>query len=149
MSTELWTSLTSQGTVLTATELNALADAAYSVVGTQIDNQTYLAVWGVLRLSITFGSAPTDESVVEFYQHCALDGTNFADGSTSGTTHPGVQLHCCDISVDDHTNAQLLDSAPFRLLPGKLKFSCRNRTGAAFPAAPSVTLYTFNRQFSG
>lgn len=143
MATELWSGLTDRGNVLT-TELNALANGNFSVKGTEFANQTHLAVWGILRLSVDFVSAPTDEATVELYMHAALDGTNYTDGDAS--THPAQQLYAGEWSFDDVTAVQALDCVPFRLVPAKLKFQVRNRSGQDFPGTGStVRLYTFNR----
>lgn len=131
---------TSRSTVLT-TELNSLAAAGVSVAGTEIDNSTNLDVWGQLKLSVTFGSAPTAGGYVNLYMVTAPDGTNYED---SGTVTPIHRL-VASLPVRAVNTAQILNSKPIILEPGKTKFYLENVTSQAFPASAStVTLYTAN-----
>lgn len=143
MPTEKWDVFTSRGDVLT-TEMDGLANGNYSNVGsTVLGNDVNLDRWAVAEWTGTFGSAPTDESVLEVYIHVSLDGTNYPDGGNSD--HPGASLHVADIPLVNNTNAQRVQSAPFQLMPGKTKFSICNRSGVAMPNGSHLKIYTTNR----
>lgn len=143
MATELFSALTSRGTVL-GTELNALANGSYTAVGTLVDNGSNLDRFGVLTCAVDFVSAPTDRSAVDVFMIPAPDGTNYVDGSAS--VRPSSRNWLASFEMLATTAAQVLLSNRFELLPCKFKLIAYNRSGQAFPASGSViTLYTFNR----
>lgn len=148
MPTELWTGLTSRGTVL-GSELDALGNAAYSAAGsTVVDNATNLDRFGLAELTVTFGSAPTADAPVHLYAVYAPDGTNYADGG--GSVRPAdLSLYLGTFQVRAVTTAQRIQTPRFELKPAKLKVVAYNGSGQAFPASGSVvTLYTFNRSIT-
>lgn len=136
----LWNAAVSdEGTVLT-TQLNSLADQAYSAAGSEYDNTVDLWQYGWLRLSVTFASAPTTAAWAELYLHTALDGTNYPTLDTDNDPRAGQGVAFIDLI--DTTSAQRRDSQMIRLPPCKFKFSLRNVSGQTFPASGStVTLY--------
>lgn len=143
MATEKWAAYTSRGSVL-STELNALASAGRSAAGTEVDNSANLDMFGVLELSVTFGTAPAAGGYVEIYMVTAPDGTNYEDGSN--TVDPGTHKLIDRIPVRAVTTAQRLSGRLIPLLPEKTKFLIYNGSGQAFPASGStLTLYTTNR----
>ena len=143
MATEKWAAYTSRGSVL-STELNALASAGRSAAGAEVDNGTNLDMFGVLELSVTFGTAPSAGGYVEIYMVTAPDGTNYEDGSN--TIDPGTHKLVDRIPVRAVTTAQRLSGRLIPLLPEKTKFLLYNGSGQAFPASGStLTLYTTNR----
>ncbi len=140
MATEKWSTLTSRANLLT-TQLNALADAAYSAVGAELDNGTNLDRFMVAELTADFVSATDDRAAIDLYMIPAVDGTNYADA-----TEPSAYHFVGSFMVDNTTAAQRLVTAPFQLLPCKVKFLVHNRSGEAFPATGSIVNgYTFNR----
>lgn len=144
MSTEFISTLTSRGTVLT-TELDSLADAAYSGVGSELENATNKDRFGIAEVGVTFGSAPTDYSVLDLYMVTALDGTNYPDGSAS--LRPSQEKWVGSFQLRAVTTAQRVQCAPFEMLGCKSKFILRNGSGQALPASgTTVNLYTFNRE---
>lgn len=143
MATIKWAGYTDRSTVLT-TELNALANAGRSAAGTEVDNGANLDMYGVLELSVTFGTAPSAGGYVEIYMVTAPDGTNYEDGSN--TVDPGTHKLVDRIPVRAVTTAQRLSGRLIPLLPEKTKFLLYNGSGQAFPASGStLTLYTTNR----
>jgi hypothetical protein len=132
---------TSRSTVLT-TELNALADAAYSAIGTEIDNATNLDTYG--KVVVVLASLdPAAGAVVELYMVTAPDGTNYDDAPSA--TNLATHLLVAVIPVDSASSAKRCMSPVFMLQPAKTKFYLRNACGVAFAATGStVTLYTSN-----
>lgn len=133
---------TSRGNVL-ATELNALANGSRTNAGTEIDNSVNLDKYGFLELDVTFGSAPNADGYVAIYVVTALDGTNYATGSS--TAAPGADTWVINIPVNAVNTAQIKQVGPIALPPSKCKFILENKSGQAFPASGSVLkLFTAN-----
>ncbi len=144
--TEKWAAFTNRGTVLT-TEMNSLINAAYTAVGTVIDNSVNLDRFGCLLLSSTWGSAPVLNSVCRMYALVALDGTNYEDGGSS--VRPTEAAFCGVFQLQNVTSAQLVRTPMFELVPSKTKFVLFNGSGQTMAASAStVTLFTTNRTFS-
>lgn len=132
----LWDAVVSdEGNVLT-TQLDALADTAYSAAGAEYDNTADLWQYGWLRLAVDFVSAPTQPASADIYLHTALDGTNYPTLDSDNDPRGGQLV--CTIDLIDTTAAQIRDSRMFRLPPCKLKFSLRNLAGQAYPASGST-----------
>lgn len=141
MPTEKFTAVTLRANLLT-TQLDALADAAYSALGVELDNNSNLDRFAYADLTVDFVSAPTDRAAIDLYCVPALDGTHYPD-----VTEPAAYHFAASFMVDNTTAAQRLATARFELPPCKCKFIVRNRSGQAFPASGSiVNVYTFNRQ---
>ena len=130
------------GNVL-STELNALANGSRTNAGTEINNSVNLDKYGWLELDVTFGSAPSADGYVAIYMVTALDGTNYATGSS--TAPPGPDTWVLNIPVNAVNTAQIKQVGPIALPPAKLKFLLENKSGRAFPASGSVLkLFTAN-----
>jgi hypothetical protein len=144
MATFKWATWTDRSTVLT-TELNSLASSARSNAGTEVANQTNKDKYGIVELTVTFGSAPSAGALVNVYMVTAPDGTNYEDGSSS--SDPGMHTHVATVALKATTSAQRVSSAMFPLKPLKTKFILENRTSQAFPSSGSqVKLYTGNEE---
>lgn len=140
MPTENWSVMTAHASLLT-TQLDALADAGLSVVGTALDNGTNKDRFAVAECLVDFVSAPTDRAAIDLYMSIAPDGTNYADSAD-----PAQYAFVGSFMVDNATAAQRLVTARFEIPPCKVKFQVKNRSGQAFPASGSiVNVYTFNR----
>jgi len=132
----LWqTTPNSRGNVL-STELNALADAAFTAAGTALDNSANLDKYAYLELNVDFVSAPSAGAYCAIYMVMALDGTNYADGS--GSVNPGADAWVISIPILASTAAQNKQVGPIPLPPAKVKFLLENKTGQAFPASGST-----------
>jgi hypothetical protein len=118
------------------TELDALANGSYTNGSAAIDNTSNLYLLEDLELTVTFGSSPTDKAPVEVYLLPSIDGTNYADGSSSVT--PARSLFVGSFLVRNTTSAQRLLLRGVPLPPGKYKYMVKNGTGQAFPASGSV-----------
>lgn len=128
-----------QGDLLT-TELNSLANAAYSAVGTAFDNTSGLARWA--SAEIVLGSlTPTAGAYLMLFLVQSLDGTNYEDAPSS--TNPGMHMAVAILNVATGAAAKRVMAPPFALPAGKFKPVLLNGTGAAFPASGNtVALYT-------
>ena len=138
----LWdTAVASEGTVLT-TELNSLADGAWSALGSEFTNNTVLKQYFKVRVAIDFVSAPATGAFVSLYACTALDGTNYE--TIDSDNDPRADKLVAVIQLIDTTAAQVRDSGIFTLAPAKTKFILKNSSGQACPASGStVTLYSF------
>jgi hypothetical protein len=139
----LWQTVpNSRGNVL-STELNALASGSRTNAGTAIDNSTNLDKYGYLELNVDFVSAPSAGAYCAIYMVMSLDGTNYADGSS--TVDPGADAWVINIPILASTAAQNKQVGPIALPPSKFKLILLNVTGQAFPASGStLELFTAN-----
>lgn len=138
----LWdTSWTSRGTVLT-TELNSLADGAFSAVGTAVDNTSNLDQYG--GLDIVLGSLnPTAGAFLQLHLVQSYDGTTYEDAASS--TNPSYHNVVASIPVTTGSAAKRVMSPLFRIPPGKFKFVLYNDCNVSLAASGNtVTLYTTN-----
>lgn len=121
-----------------STELNSLANGAYTNAGTAFDNAnaSNLNTYGWLELNVTFGSAPTDKSTIDIYMLKAMDGTNYEDGSSS--VRPAGASLVASIDLRNSTSAQKRASGMFVMPPSPVKFLAYNGSGQAFPASGST-----------
>jgi hypothetical protein len=144
MATEKFTAATDRGDLLT-TQLDALADGAQSVGGTELDNATNKDRWAVAVLNVDTASATDALAVAELFQIIAPDGTNYEDATVVAEL-----ARCATFQFAAVATAQRMVSNPFRLRgPFKTKFILKNRSGEAFPASGStVEIHTFNRDIS-
>lgn len=144
MATEKMAALTSRGTVLT-TELNALANNAYSALGTEIDNGTNLDRFGMCVAFLPTGTAPTVDTTLDLFLVPAADGTNYADGG--GAVKPAAAMFVGSFQLRAVATDQRISTPLFPLPPCKFKFSLfNNATGQALDATlNTVTLFTTNR----
>lgn len=126
-----------------STELNALANAARTAAGTEVDNATNLDQYGKVEINVDFVSAPSAGAYFDLHMLTAPDGTDYEDGS--GSVDPGSHTLVARIPVRADTAAQRLMSRVFPLEPAKTKFILLNQSGQAFPATGStVELFTTN-----
>ena len=141
----LWqTTPTSRGTVLT-TQLDGLANNAWSGVGTEINNSSNLDQWGMLEVSLA-SLNPVANQTLQFYMSQAPGGTNYEDPASS--TNPAPHQLVATLVLTSGSATKLVSSAWFRLPPCKIKFVGQNvliASGVALGATGNtVTLYTDN-----
>lgn len=131
------------------TDLNSLASGAGSALSAAWANNTNLDTEAMAELTITFGTAPTADAVIEVYAVPAPDLTNYADYVSGGSPAANANHYVGAFIVRAVTTAQRLTTRRFTL-PGNLpvKFALVNRSGQAFPASGSVfRLVTWNYQW--
>ena len=134
---------TSRGTVLT-TELNTLGSAAYSGLGTEIDNTTNLDQYGACHIHLA-SLSPAAGAYVQLFLVQELAST-YEQGAAS--TNPGYHQSVAVMSVDTAAAAAKEIATPwFRIPPGKFKLVLYNGTGVALGGTlNTVTLYTSDDQ---
>lgn len=134
----------SRGTVLT-TELNALANGGFSVVGPAFDNTANLDEW--MGVDIVLASlTPTAGAYIQIFIAVSLDGTTYEDAPSA--TQPGAMQLVATVSVSTGASAKrVMTKDLFRIPPCKFKFVLKNATGVALAATGNtVTAYTTNEQ---
>jgi hypothetical protein len=119
-----------------STELNSLGATSGKAISSAQDNSATLALFDDVELNVTFGSAPTAGTVVELYLVTSIDGTNYADGSSS--VLPQSSLYVGGFAVRAVTSAQRMHIRGVALPPGLFKYLLQNTTNQAFPASGST-----------
>jgi len=133
---------TSRSTVLT-TQLNSLANGAYSAAGTEIDNSSNLDQYGKLEISLA-SLSPSGAAYVQVHMITAPGGTSYEDApaSTNLCGHTIVASIPLDSTA---SSAKRVMSGVFQMQPAKTKFVFYNSAGVALASSGNtVTLYTAN-----
>jgi hypothetical protein len=134
---------TSRGTVL-STQMDSLANAGFSALGSAYDNSSNLDRWGWIELSL--GSlTPTAGACIYVYLAPSLDGgTDYDDGPAS--TNPASHLLVAVLQLKTGAAAKKVVSlTPFSLPPGLFKFAIKNQAGVALASGSNtMVLYTSN-----
>jgi hypothetical protein len=127
------------------TELNSLANNA-AAISSAIDNDTDLDVYADFELVVTYGSNPTDQSLVELYVVRTVDGTNYEDASTTGPVVPRTG-YVGGFSLRAVTTAQRIVIPEVRLPPRDFKVFVINKSGQTTAASGNtVKLKTYRQQ---
>ncbi len=143
---ETWTAVEDRGELF-STQIDSLASGSYSAVGTEIDNGTELARFGVAVLTIDFVSAPDADSPMHLYLIPKTDGTNYADGG--GSVRPPPASYAGTFELRAVTTAQVVQTKRFELPPCDFKAVLYNGSGQPVPSSGnSCKLYTFNRNIA-
>lgn len=131
-----WSSYSTISTILT-TELDAanFANNAQSITAA-IDNTSALDFRDDLELTCTFAATPSAGAKVEIYLLIALDGTNYADGTSGvqgggGVVIPASTAKIGFFPIRADTNVQRVIFRAVRLPPGFFKYLLVNKTGVA------------------
>jgi hypothetical protein len=127
---------------LLTTQLNSLANEAFSDAGAEYDNASNLFRFGDFEIDVTYGTNPAADGYVALHLVKALDGTNYEDGSSSldpsNTTWVGA------VNVQATTSAQKVTLTGVPLPPFKFKAILQNVAGQAMAASGNtVTLYPY------
>ena len=138
-----WTLPTDRGTVLT-TELNNLANSAYSAVGTVIDNSVNLDQYGSVEVNLA-SLSPAAGAYVTVFIVQAIDGVNYEDAASA--TNPAFQNAVASISIPTGAAVKRIVSPWFKLPPTKVKFLLLNGAGVTLAATGNtVKLFTSNTE---
>lgn len=136
------TTPTSRGNVLAA-EMNALADAARTDQGTEVDNSVNLDTYAMLEFNVDPTAAFSSGGFVSIFLIAAPDGSNYGDGSSS--VDPGADTWILNIPLRAVATAQRKITKVFPLPPAKIKFILENQAGLVFPSAgTTLELFTMN-----
>jgi len=127
------------------TELNSLASTA-AVLSAAIDNDSDLDTHADFELVVTFGSSPTNFSLVELYLVRTVDGTNYDDASATGPILPRNGF-IGGFSVRNVTTAQRIVIPGVELPPRDFKLLIVNATNQAFPSSGNtLKAHTYRKQ---
>jgi hypothetical protein len=138
-----WGGGTSRGNQLT-TELNALANGAFSAVGPAYDNTANLDEYA--DADITLASLlPTTGGYLQLFLVVSVDGTTYEDAPSATNPSGGRLLGTVGVNVT--TSAKRLMIKRFEIPPFKFKFVLKNQAGVAFGATlNTVAITTYNEQ---
>ncbi len=119
-----------------STELNSLANNSGALsAAISNDASDELDLYMDLELAVTFGTAPTADSLCEIYIVRTVDGTNYEDNSTEGRPRDG---YVGGFVLDNVTSAQRLVLRQVPCPPRDFKVYLLNKSGQAFPASGST-----------
>lgn len=127
-----YSTTTSKGDIL-STELNSLANDAYTAVGTEVDNATDQNLFADFELDVTYGTAPDANSVCSLYLIPAVDGTNYADGG--GSVAPPANTFVGNFQLRAVTTAQKIALTRIAIPNAKFKPVVLNGAGQAMAAS--------------
>lgn len=144
MATEKWSVFGSAVPVLT-TELDALANNAYSAPGPAYDNGVNLNRFAMAEFFGPTGTAPTVDTTLDLFAIPAPGGTNYGDGGS--TVKPAAAYYCGSFQLRAVNTDQRIMTPIFELPPCKVKFVLfNNATGQALDATNNtVNIYPCNR----
>lgn len=119
-----------------STELNSLANNAGALSGViSNDAAAELDLFMDLELVVTFGTAPTEDSLIEAYIVRQIDGTNYETNTTEGRPRDGF---VGGFILDNVTTAQRIIVRSVQAPPEDFKVFVVNKSGQAFPASGST-----------
>lgn len=143
-----WRVGTRSGNPLTlfSTDLNSLANNG-AVLSAAVSNDAAdeLDLYVDLELAITFGTSPTENSLIEVYVVRQIDGTNYETNSSEGRPKNGF---VGGFVLDNVTTAQRLILPGVLLPPNDFKLLVINKSGQAFPASGTVIKGLFYTTFA-
>jgi hypothetical protein len=138
-----WAAGSSKGNQLT-TELNALANGAFSAAGPAYDNTTNLDEYAYCDIVLA-SLLPTTGGYLQIFLVVSVDGTTYEDAPSA--TNPGSHQLVATVSLNVTTSAKRVSSKRFEIPPLKFKFVLKNASGAALGATlNTVAMTTVNEQ---
>lgn len=138
-----WLGGTSRGNQLT-TELNALANGAFSAAGPAYDNTTNLDEYAYCDITLA-SLTPAAGAYLQLFLAVSVDGTTYEDAPSS--TNPGAHQLVATISLNAAVGAKRISTKRFEIPPLKFKFILKNAAGVALGATlNTVAMTTCNEQ---
>jgi hypothetical protein len=133
MGTQKWEAPGSETSIL-STEMNSLADGSCTAKGTEVDNETDLALFGNFELYMgAAGSARDAGAYFALYLLYSVDGTNYPYGDASDDPPESALVGSFPALADTGADYVTLVNVP--LAPLKFKPVIRNETGQAMAAS--------------
>lgn len=142
MATFKWTAPSARATAL-STELNGLANATYSALSAEIDNETGRNLYIDLELVLAAqGAARSSGAWVGVYIAAAVDSTpNYPD-----TANDAFAELLAAFPLDAATTARRLTKVNIPVPPLKFKLYCKNNTGTALAASGNALNYRLHNE---
>lgn len=139
-----WAStVASRGNVL-STELNSLANAAFTAAGTAYDNTSNLDEWFWFEFVGGGSITPTAGAYIAIYAVNSLDATNYDDAPSANDVGFHALMATIALQTTAHT-VRALTLTPVQLPPTKIKFVVKNGSGVTLTATGNVLkLYSAN-----
>ncbi len=134
MALQKHTAVSASSTLLT-TEMNSLATGNRTNASAAVDNDgsSNRYLFGTFELVCTFGSAPTAGRTVDLYFLPTLDGTNYADGSSSVVPSDSGYVGSFAVRAVNTAQRLLLTGVP--LPPTDFKVIVANNSGQTMAAS--------------
>lgn len=124
------------------TELNSLADAATTALGSEIDNTSNLNDTIDFQLDLASVTITGTSAYVVVYLVPTVDGTNYPDWGSSTYANYDAQYAVGTIAVKNVSAAAARAMLTgIQLGPFKYKLALRNMTGAAHAASGNTLAY--------
>lgn len=120
------------------TELNSMATATNSALSAAYDNATNLFLYADWELAVTFGTGPTNGTLVSLYIAARVDGTNYPRAHQSSSRCLGVW------SCENTTSRQYLHIFNVPVPPENFKVFARNDSGQTMPASGTTVKAAFH-----
>jgi hypothetical protein len=138
-----WAAGTSRGNQLT-TELNALANGAFSAVGPAYDNTGNLDEYAYCDITLA-SLTPATGGYIQLFLAVSVDGTTYEDAPSS--TNPGSHQLVATVSLRASVGTCRISTKRFEIPPLKFKFVLKNASGVALGATlNTVAMTTCNEQ---
>jgi len=140
MATQLsWSTPTGIVTQL-GTELNALANGAYTAASSAIDNRTTRYLYMGLELALASLTPATANTGASVYLLPSIDGATYPDGG--GTVVPGPETYlCCFAALSTSAGAKVRGVAGLPIPPLLFKLSLLNGAGVSLASSGSTLDY--------
>lgn len=144
VATDKWDAAVAAGSNLLTTELNSLANGAYSAVGTEYDNSTSLNRFMALEINLA-SLNPTAGAFIELFLTVALGGTNYEDPPSS--TNPGRDMLIGTKPITTGLGTKRASIRDIEIPPCKFKLVLYNATNVSLGASGNtVTPYFYNKR---
>lgn len=128
--THKWTLPSTTLTSYLTTELNALANGAYSAASSAIDNTTNLHQWMAVHLHLQ-SLTPTGSPYIAIYLLPAFDASVYVDGGGATAPPANTLVAVMDLSTSATAKER---SAVFAIPPASFKLVLYNGAGPALAA---------------
>lgn len=135
--THKWTAQSSQTSVLT-TELNSLANAAYSAASAALDNTSNLHQWASAELVLA-SLTPTGSPYIAVYL-LPTQSSVYPDGG--GSTAPSAENLWCVFALSTSTGAKNRAVMGLPIPPANMKFVLYNAAGPALASSGNTLKIT-------
>lgn len=124
-------------TQIVTTELDTLANGS-GASSAAFDNSTVKATHALLELLTTFGTNPTDGSIIEIFARLAPNGTDYSSAEVSSL----APMRVGQFSLKNNTSAQRCNCV-VPMFPFETIFYFVNRSGQTMGSTNDVFIYPY------